>query len=105
MSGKTRGEGNIVGEKWWRLEGGRDDNGDGAVANVIALPRSFPRVRGNQENNEWLGCSATALSRRERTSRDRERERKREMMVQVEKRETEFWPRCSRWPGFHTGER
>lgn len=64
-----------MGEKWWRLQGGRDDNGGGAVANVIALPRSFPRVRGNQENNEWLGCSATALSRRERNSDEREKER------------------------------
>lgn len=25
----------------------------GAAADVIALPRSFTRVRGNQENNEW----------------------------------------------------
>lgn len=74
-SRKTRGKGNIVGERWWRFQGGRDDNGGGAVANVIALPRSFPRVRGNQENNEWLGCSATALPRRERNNEEREREK------------------------------
>jgi len=71
----------IVGEKWWRLQGGRDDDGGGVVANVIALPRSFPRVRGNQENNEWLGCSATALSlqkRKRARMNERERERERE---------------------------
>lgn len=94
-----------MGEKWWRHQGGRDDDGGGVVANVIALPRSFPRVRGNQENNEWLGCSATALALGEKESKKRrERERGRET-AEVEKRETEFWPRCSRWPGFHTGER
>ena len=39
-----------------RVEKSREPRDGGAVGNVIALPRSFPRVRGNQENNEWGRC-------------------------------------------------
>lgn len=53
------------------------DDGGGAVANVIALPRSFPRVRGNQENNEWLGCSAPLFSREARNAGEKRSERRR----------------------------
>ncbi|KAK0086872.1 hypothetical protein PV325_002358 [Microctonus aethiopoides] len=37
------------------IEGGSVDErmGGEAAADVIALPRSFPLERGNQENNEW----------------------------------------------------
>lgn len=67
--------------KCW-LQGGRrtrreKDDGGGAVANVIALPRSFPRVRGNQENNEWLGCSAPLFSREARNAGEKRSERRR----------------------------
>jgi len=93
---------------WTRNGGGSREEGTMTggvvVANVIALPRSFPRVRGNQENNEWLGCSSTALSLRER-KRARANNRKREKQQKWRNEKPEFWPRCSRWPGFHTGER
>lgn len=38
--------------KVWADRGPNEEAGRPA-ADVIALPRSFPRTRGNQENNEW----------------------------------------------------
>lgn len=52
--------------------------GDGAVANVIALPRSFPRRVGEVTKkimNSPTGCSIPALF--PARERDREKERKR----------------------------
>jgi len=58
--------------------GGRGRGREWSRCKRNCVAKKFSRVRGNQENNEWLGCSAvTTRSRHERHERERKREKKR----------------------------